>query len=76
MNISGSSSRGTPKLKKEISSGGIGGGIGSLSRKDTSAIAAISFYAEPPHYELSLDEFEEYAIARLKVRSFLIVIII
>jgi len=36
---------------------------------DVAATAALdlSFYAEPPNYELSLDEFEEFALARLKV---------
>ena len=27
----------------------------------------LNFYAEPPHFEMSLDEFEEFALARLKV---------
>ena len=29
----------------------------------------LNFYAEPPNCELSLDEFEMYALARLKVRK-------
>jgi hypothetical protein len=31
--------------------------------------STLNFYAEPPHFELSLDEFEEFALARLKVRN-------
>ena len=27
----------------------------------------VNLYNEPPSYELSLDEFEEYALIRLKV---------
>ena len=27
----------------------------------------VNLYDEPPSYELSLDEFEEYALIRLKV---------
>ncbi len=37
---------------------------------DSSAASAaleLSFFATPPNYELSLDEFEELALARLKV---------
>lgn len=64
MNISGPS-RSTPNLKNEINGpAGIGVG-GGISRNDA---YVPSFYAEPPHFELSLDEFEEFAIARLKVR--------
>lgn len=65
MNVSGSSSRSTPTLKKEGISRSLGSsssGIGS--RND---VASLNFYAEPPYFELSLDEFEEFALARLKV---------
>jgi hypothetical protein len=64
MNISGSS-RSTPNLKNEISSSSnSSGAIGSRNDATT-----LSFYAEPPYFELSLDEFEEFALARLKVGS-------
>ena len=56
MNIGGKSRISTPTLKKETLSG-------SSGRNDV----ILSFYGEPPSYELSLDEFEEYALARLKV---------
>ena len=56
MNIGGKSRISTPTLKKETVSG-------SSGRNDV----ILSFYGEPPSYELSLDEFEEYALARLKV---------
>ncbi len=36
--------------------------------KNAGEITYLDFYAQPPHFELSLDEFEEYALARLKVR--------
>jgi len=67
MNVSGPSSRSTPTLKKEGVSRSLGsaGAPGIGTRHD---IASLSFYAEPPYFELSLDEFEEFALARLKVR--------
>ena len=32
--------------------------------------ATVNFYNEPPSLELSLDDFEEYALTRLKVSEF------
>ena len=37
--------------------------------KASKSLQKVDFYEEVPHYELSLDEFEEYALARLKVSS-------
>jgi hypothetical protein len=54
MNIAGAPS--TPKLKRELEGT-------RASRHEVT----LDFYAEPPHFELSLDEFEEFALARLKV---------
>ena len=52
---------------------GVGsGGLGSADKLVNGSAAAeleLSFYANPPDYELSLDEFEELALARLKVRA-------
>jgi hypothetical protein len=56
MNIAGKP-RGTPTLKREV--------VGAASRQEVT----LNFYAEPPHFELSLDEFEEFALARLKVSA-------
>jgi len=40
----------------------------ALSSSSSSSVEApLDFYAEIPSYELSLDEFEEFALARLKV---------
>jgi len=55
MNIAGAP-RSTPKIKSEV---------GGASRQEVT----LNFYAEPPHFELSLDEFEEFALARLKVSA-------
>eukprot|EP00544_Gedaniella_sp_CCMP2646_P002855 CAMPEP_0202506004 /NCGR_PEP_ID=MMETSP1361-20130828/48951_1 /ASSEMBLY_ACC=CAM_ASM_000849 /TAXON_ID=210615 /ORGANISM="Staurosira complex sp., Strain CCMP2646" /LENGTH=63 /DNA_ID=CAMNT_0049139891 /DNA_START=34 /DNA_END=221 /DNA_ORIENTATION=- len=35
--------------------------------KASKSLQKVDFYDDVPHYELSLDEFEEYALARLKV---------
>ena len=35
------------------------------------AASDVDMYSDVPSFELSLDEFEEYALARLKVRIFL-----
>lgn len=35
--------------------------------KASKFLQKVDFYDDVPHYELSLDEFEEYALARLKV---------
>jgi len=34
---------------------------------DSSSNIELNFYLNPPSHELSLDEFEELALARLKV---------
>mmetsp|Transcript_23527 Transcript_23527/g.34202 ORF Transcript_23527/g.34202 Transcript_23527/m.34202 type:complete len:95 (-) Transcript_23527:112-396(-) len=45
----------------------------ALSSSSSSSVEApLDFYAEIPSYELSLDEFEEFALARLKVRLHLL----
>lgn len=68
MNIPGASrstSTRTPNLKNEAT-----GSIYSSSSSSSSGrndMMPLSFYNEPPHFEMSLDEFEEFALARLKV---------
>lgn len=37
--------------------------------KSSKTSQKVDFYQDIPHYELSLDDFEEYALARLKVRN-------
>ena len=39
---------------------------------DSSSNIELNFYLNPPSHELSLDEFEELALARLKVSFFLL----
>ena len=39
----------------------------TTSSVDTKDIG-FDFYNDPPKFELSLDEFEQYALSRLKVR--------
>jgi len=56
MNVSGAS-RSLRNSKIDYEQGGYNG-------------ITLSFYSEPPQFELSLDEFEEFALARLKVRFF------
>mmetsp|Transcript_23842 Transcript_23842/g.57487 ORF Transcript_23842/g.57487 Transcript_23842/m.57487 type:complete len:498 (+) Transcript_23842:115-1608(+) len=46
-------------------SDGIGGGSASASAHGSSA--DVDMYSDVPFFELSLDDFEEYALARLKV---------
>ena len=55
MNIVGASNS-TPKLKRKLEGA-------RASRHEVT----LDFYAEPPQLELSLDEFEEFALSRLKV---------
>ena len=41
------------------------------TRTTTSSVGGgggFDFYNDPPKFELSLDEFEQYALSRLKVR--------
>ena len=40
-----------------------------VSEEPRATRQAVDFYQDIPNFELSLDEFEEYALARLKVRS-------
>jgi len=63
MNVAGSiRSRPAPLSdgKRRGYADGIGGGIASSS-------IDVDMYTDVPSFELSLDEFEEYALARLKV---------
>ena len=48
------------------------GGIGSSSSA-SGASSDVDMYLDVPSFELSLDEFEEYALARLKVCSFVLI---
>jgi len=32
-------------------------------------VQELHFYNEPPNFEMNLEEFEEFALARLKVRT-------
>jgi len=41
--------------------------VGSSSSND------VDMYLDVPSFELSLDEFEEYALARLKVSDYIII---
>jgi hypothetical protein len=50
---------------------GIGSGAGNSAAMTTSS--DVDMYTDVPSFELSLDEFEEYALARLKVRFELII---
>lgn len=55
---------GVPRLNSSLNKGI--GGIGTVA--ETNAYE-LNFYANPPSYELSLDEFEQFALARLKVND-------
>lgn len=48
-------------------------GFGGSERIDALNLE-LNFYSTPPNYELSLDEFEELALARLKVRISIVII--
>jgi hypothetical protein len=48
-------------------------GIGGRERSDALNLE-LNFYSTPPNYELSLDEFEELALARLKVRIYAVIV--
>lgn len=50
-------------------------GGGSYASSATGAAVDVDMYLDVPSYELSLDEFEEYALARLKVRRYLLQLI-
>ena len=50
-------------------------GGGSYASSSTGAAVDVDMYLDVPSYELSLDEFEEYALARLKVRRFILQLI-
>ena len=45
---------------------------GGSYASSTGAAVDVDMYLDVPSYELSLDEFEEYALARLKVRRFIL----
>lgn len=45
-----------------------GNSLGGIAGLTESNAADLNFYSNPPTYELSLDEFEQFALARLKVR--------
>lgn len=42
--------------------------IASKPRQENETVS-LNFYAERPDFELSLDDFEDYALKRLKVRT-------
>ena len=48
----------------------IGRGVGAAGDKEAmmKAVQELDFYSEPPNFEMTLDEFEEFALDRLKVR--------
>lgn len=45
------------------------GGVAAGAAGRGVAAGGVDFYEEPPVFELSIDEFEENALCRLKVRS-------
>lgn len=47
------------------------GGINNAAHRG--GLVDVDMYTEIPSFELSLDEFEEYALARLKVRCRLMI---
>ena len=54
---------------KPLRAGGVGNDEKFVDGDSAGAAALeLSFFSTPPNYELSLDEFEELALARLKVR--------
>ena len=62
MNVAGPiRSRPLPPSAYGQDAGTSGGGGGGSSSND------VDMYLDVPSFELSLDEFEEYALARLKV---------
>jgi hypothetical protein len=72
MNLAGNP-RG-PSINSLRPKGGIGGRNKSnlddkLGNNIPGNALELNFYASPPSYELSLDEFEDLALARLKVRT-------
>lgn len=46
-------------------------GRGHVGDESSKRSSVVSFYSEVPSFELSLDEFEEYALSRLKVKPVL-----
>jgi hypothetical protein len=44
-------------------------GIGGFGKVAETNAYDLNFYSNPPSYELSLDEFEQFALARLKVND-------
>ena len=69
MNIAGTS-RGA-SLRKPLRLGGLNKGvdIDKLLESNSNNTLELNFYGSPPNYELSIDEFESLALARLKVST-------
>ena len=67
MNIAGNS-RGGLSINDTFRVGRSGFSPIDKRRESAATPVELNFYATPPSYELSLDEFEELALARLKVR--------
>ena len=65
MNVVGSSNRRVKSSIDRLSIQSKGGA--KLTTTSASSSLELNFYATPPNYELTLDEFEELALARLKV---------
>lgn len=68
MNVAGPIRSRSAPLSDVKKRGYADGGIGSSSGGATS-VSDVDMYLDVPSFELSLDEFEEYALARLKVRQ-------
>ena len=69
MNVTGSS---RSSLRNPLRRGGnLNGDKLDNNNSSTTNNLELNFYATPPNYELSIDEFESLALARLKVRIFI-----
>ncbi len=68
MNIAGTS-RGS-SLRNPLRRGGLKHGFDNDRLESKANNLELNFYATPPNYELSIDEFETLALARLKVSGF------
>lgn len=59
---------GRPVPLSDVKRRGVGSGAGIASSMPSSSNSLdVDMYTDVPSFELSLDEFEEYALARLKV---------